>query len=151
MGFRRENNGTPTQNCRPIRRETTVTGNLQQLIEIAAARRAEFIAARERLEAAERDVLEARFKDDAKFSEGDMVLVPRKLFGKLEMVPARVADVHLKYSEGVYGHGPRAGEAWSTKSILYRVFHQRADGTFATNSESYYHHDVQSMPEGRRA
>lgn len=115
---------------------------LNELIAKAARIRLEFEAAQKRLNEVEQAVLVERFKDCEQFAEGDIVMVPRTLFGKRTMWPARIDQVHLNYNSGSYGHGPDKGLRWESQSISYRVYLKANDGTFRGASQSFYHGDV---------
>lgn len=115
---------------------------LNELIAEAERIRLEYEAVKQRLEGAEQAVLVERFKDDEKFAEGDVVLVPRMLFGKLTMWPARIDQVHLNYNDGIYGYGPDKGLRWQSKSISYMVCLKAKDGTFSGATQGVYHADV---------
>jgi hypothetical protein len=93
-------------------------------------------------------VLAERFKGWERYNEGDIVLVPRKLFGKIKMWPAKIVDVNLHYSSGNYPKTYRDGEAWSHQTITYKVMLQK-DGEFPTSGghEVVYHQDVQPAHE----
>jgi len=86
--------------------------------------------AEQALEQAEQDLLRERFKDWDQYKEGDIVLVPRKLFGKRVMWPAKVTQVYLRYSEGWYqddGRHEWSGEHWENQHISYQVFYLDKD------------------------
>jgi len=112
---------------------------LDELLAEATRLRGEFETAQQRLLEADQAVLVERFKDDEKFAEGDIVLVPRKLFGERKMWPARIAQVFLRYNSGTY----RDGQPWESKSISYRVYLQAKDGTFSGAAKVFYHQDLE--------
>lgn len=120
--------------------------HLDDLIAAEEAAQQDLNAARARLDEAAQAVLIERFKDDEHFVVGDIVLVPRTLFGKRKMWPARVEQLHLNYTAGVY----RDGEPFESKTISYTVRHANANGNgYAPTSEGYYHRDVAPLNEGR--
>jgi hypothetical protein len=120
---------------------------LDELIAEATRLRDEANAAVARANEADQAVLVERFKDWPQYREGDIVLVPRKLFGERKMWPARVEQARLKYNTGTYGHGDRAGQPWETMSIAYTVTFKAADGTFTGQREGYHHYDVHPFDE----
>jgi hypothetical protein len=105
--------------------------------------------AQARLDEAEQAVLEERFKDYERFQVGDVILVPRKLFGERKWWPARVIDVRLNYNQGWYGEGytPDPGGYWENLSVSYVVTLQAKDGTFTGKNDGFSHHQVQASPE----
>jgi len=116
---------------------------LDELIAEEDRLRTEWQIAKVRLDEAEHATLVERFKDMEQFEEGDIVLVQRKLFGKIKWWPARIVGVHLTYHEGT----TKDGRPWETKVIAYTVFLKQADGDFGGTSDSYYHTQVQAVPE----
>src|SRR4051812_25421546 len=121
---------------------------LDELIAEAERLREEANEAAQRANMANEAVLLERFKDFERFKEGDMILVPRKLFGETHMWPARVERVHLKYNSGTYAHGPQEGESWESQSIAYTVRLRKQDGTFNSTTEGRSHHEVQAAGGG---
>jgi hypothetical protein len=97
----------------------------------------------ERLDRAHAALQAERFKGVPRFSEGDVVLVPRNLFGKVRMTPAQIGTVHLDYSSGTFG----TGEPWENKTVSYSVYFRQQDGTFGGGSQGYYHDQVQPAPQ----
>jgi hypothetical protein len=97
---------------------------------------------RERLEQAESMLLAERFKGVPHYNRGDIVLVPRKLFGNVRWWPARIDGVHFRYSSGE----DASGNPWERHSVSYSVFYRQADGTFGGASQGYYHSEVQDAP-----
>ena len=101
---------------------------------------------RMRLDAASAALLAERFRDVPRYSSGQTIQVPRKLFGKIVWWPARIAVVHLDYSSGTSGNG----ESWEQHLVSYTVFLRQKDGSFGGSSEGYYHEQVQQMPDPAR-
>jgi hypothetical protein len=104
---------------------------------------AEIAGLEDRLDRAHAALQAERFRGVPRFSEGDVVLVPRNLFGKVRMTPARIGAVHLDYSSGTSA----TGEPWENRTIWYSVYLRQADGTFGSSSQSYYHDQVQPVPQ----
>lgn len=116
--------------------ENPVIGQLQAEIADLSAR----------LEQAQAALLAERFRDVPRLSEGDLVLVPRKLFGKTRLWPARIGRVHLSWNAGTDAHGIR----WENRTVSYAVFLQQQDGTYGGSSHGYYHSEVQPVPPPAR-
>jgi hypothetical protein len=91
-----------------------------------------------RMTAAEEALTAERFRDVPRYAEHDLVLVPRKLFGKTRLWPARIARVHLTYGAGV----APSGEPWEHKTVTYSVYLKQRDGSFGGTSEGYHHADI---------
>jgi hypothetical protein len=109
----------------------------------------QLLVIQDRLEKAENAVLEERFVGVDRYQQGDIVLVPRKLFGQIKQWPAKIAQVRLHYSEGTYKDDDRyewSGQQWSHQYITYTVFLQQKDGTFGGTSAGFDHDKVQPMP-----
>ena len=101
---------------------------------------AEIITLRTRLKEAAEELLLERFADTpARYAEGDIVLVPRNLFGEIKHWPAQIAHVHRSYNAGTYN----TGETYETKIISYTVFFLQKDGTFGGTSSGFYEHQIQ--------
>lgn len=124
---------------------------LDELIDEARRLREVVAEAQARLDVAERAVLEERFRDEPRYAEGDIVLIPRKLFGQKKWWPAKIRWVQLRYTEGLNPNteifGDEAGQIWSHQEIVYTVFLQQKDGSFGGTSSSFYHSEVQAAPE----
>lgn len=103
-------------------------------------------AVQDRLDIAEKALLEERFKDIPRHSEGDVILVKRKLFGKYRWWPAKVTSVHLRYTEGEF----QDGTPWENKTVSYSVYLRRDDGEFCGSSQGFYDHETQRMPEAQK-
>jgi hypothetical protein len=104
---------------------------------------AEKSALRARIAEIDREILAIQFEGVPRYSEGDLVIVPRQLFGKIKQWPAKIGYVNLSYSSGTM----RDGEPWENKTVSYGVFLQQADGTYGGSSKGYYHAEVQKAPE----
>lgn len=102
----------------------------------------EIAALEERLAAARKELLDERFKGVFRYERGTVVLVPRMLFGKVKMWPARIVGVHLEYGSGIAD-----GKPWENKVVSYSVFLQQKDGEFGGSSEGFWHKDVVLRPE----
>jgi hypothetical protein len=122
---------------------------LEELIAERDRLHQEKIEAQARLDDAEQAVLEERFKDYERFQVGDVILVPRKLFGKTVWWPAKIAAVTLHYNEGWYGenYSPDPGGHWENMYASYTVFLKQKDDTFGGSSTGFYHNEVQASPE----
>lgn len=107
------------------------------------ALRAEKNALLARVNEIDREILAEQFRGVERYSEGDIVLVPRQLFGKTRMWPGKIAGVHLTYNSGEM----RDGKPWENKIVSYSVYLQQADGTYGGSSKGYYHREVQKVPE----
>jgi hypothetical protein len=125
--------------------DTTTTTRLQELLAEAQRIKEERDDAQRRLDAAEEAVLKERFKDFDQYHEGDIILVPRKLFGEKKWWPAQILAVRLNYSEGRYAdtYKPDPGGHWENLSISYTVRLQAKDGTFTGKNDGFYHNEVQ--------
>jgi hypothetical protein len=126
--------------------------DMTRLEELLAERdriKAEFEAAPERLDEADKAVLEERFAGWERYAVGDIVLVPRKLFGKTVMWPAQVACVHLRYTVSWWpeSYEPDPGGMDEHQSISYTVYLRQADGTFGGSSQGFYHKEIAPAPE----
>lgn len=115
-----------------------MTQKLDQLVAEAEVARREAAEAKARLHEVEEAVLMERFKDIERFKEGDIVLVPRKLFGEHKMWPAKIREVQLNYNSGTH----RTGDPWESMSVSYLVFLKQKDGTFSGSSKGFFHQDV---------
>jgi hypothetical protein len=126
-----------------------MSSRLDDLIDVVREIKAERDSAQTRLAKAEQLLLEERFKDVPKFAAGDIVLVPRLLFGKQKMWPARIERLHLRYREGTwpdtYKEDP--GGHWEHHQVFYTVSLKQKDGTFGGSSETFSHGQVEPMPE----
>lgn len=93
---------------------------------------------------AARDALtEERFRDVPRLPIGRVVLVPRKLFGKVKWWPAQIAAVHLDYSAGTDPHG----NPWENHAVSYSVYLQSADGdSFGGSSHGFYASEILDYP-----
>jgi hypothetical protein len=114
---------------------------LEYLIDEAAKRREEFDAARARLDKADQAVLEERFRDVPRYARGDVILVKRKLFGRVQLWPARVESVNLRYGSGTFG----SGEPWEYKIISYSVRHLLKDGSWDPEDHGYEHSETAGL------
>jgi hypothetical protein len=123
---------------------------LEELIAERDRLQEEVTATQARLDVTEDALLEERFRGWERFQEGDIILVPRKLFGKRTMWPARIYRVRLNYTEGINPDtaifGDEAGQPWSHQEIWYTVFLKQKDGTFGGTSTSVDHREVQPAP-----
>jgi hypothetical protein len=104
---------------------------------------AEIASLEDQLDRAHAALQAERFKDVPRYSKGDIILVPRKLFGKITPWAAQIATVHLDYSAGAV----RGGKRWETRLVSYSVFLRRPDGTFGGASEGYRHDEVRLAPQ----
>lgn len=104
--------------------------------------KSEIDALNARLRAAKHELTDERFRDIPRYERGTVVLVPRKLFGKVKMWPARIVHVHLDYQAGTSAKG----EEWEHHTVSYSVYLQQKDGTFGGSSEGFYHKDVVLVP-----
>ena len=110
---------------------------------------AEIDALRRRLGEAKDELLQERFADHPpKYKVGDVVLVPRKLFGQRKLWPAKISAVHLDYSSGIWtgrgtGSHQEAGEPWENWSISYSYYLQAKDGSFSGVSNGASEHDIE--------
>jgi hypothetical protein len=111
---------------------------LDRLLAIREEIDVELQAVRRRYQLADQAVLEERFAGMSRYAVGDVVLVPRLLFGKRKMWPAKIAGVHLYYNSGTHVDG----REWETKTISYQVYLQQKDGEFGGSSEGYYHREI---------
>jgi hypothetical protein len=122
---------------------------LEELIAERDRLQEEVKAAQARLDAADNAVLEERFKDDDRYQVGDIILVPRKLFGQIKWWPAKITAVRLDYNEGTYAEDDRfdwSGQHWSHRNIWYTVTLQTKDGAFTGGSDAFEHKQVQAAP-----
>jgi hypothetical protein len=94
------------------------------------------------LHAAQEALTQEQFRDVPRLAAGTEVLVPRKLFGKARMWPAKIAGVHLRYTSGTDGRG----EPWENKLVSYSVFLQQKDGKYGGSTVGYYANEVQLPP-----
>lgn len=95
-----------------------------------------------RLADAQDELLRERFADTPpKYKEGDIVLVPRLLFGKRKMWPAQIRDVHFHYNSGTDAWG----DDWESKNISYTYFLQQKDGTFGGSSDSAFEDSIKPV------
>lgn len=97
---------------------------------------------RQHLDKVNAAILAERFKDVPRLAAGDLVLVPRTLFGKIKWWPAKISYVYLNYSSGEDAHG----EPWENRQVSYSVYLRQKDGTFGGSSEGYYASQVQLIP-----
>lgn len=115
---------------------------LEELLAECGRLRAVAAEAQKRLSEAEQALVEERFRGVAHYQRGDVILVPRVLFGKHKMWPAKVAAVHLQFADGVSADG----EAWETKTVSYSVFLQQKDGGYGGTSAGVYHRETAPFP-----
>ena len=102
----------------------------------------------ERLKEAQDELLMERFADTpAKYKVGDIVLVPRLLFGKHKLWPAKIAAVHRRYNAGTNARG----EDYESKTISYSYFLQQKDDSFGGSSNGAYEYEIQPLPEAAAA
>jgi hypothetical protein len=87
-------------------------------------------------------LLAERFKDVPRLAIGDIVLVPRKLFGKVKWWRAQIVYVYLEYSSGTMD-----GRPWEKHLVSYSVCLQQKDDTFGGDTQGYYAGEVQPVPE----
>lgn len=87
-------------------------------------------------------LLAERFKDIPRLATGTIVLVPRKLFGKVKWWRAQIVYVYLDYSSGIMG-----GEPWEKHLVSYSVCLQQKDGTFGGDTQGYYASEILPVPE----
>lgn len=104
--------------------------------------------AKARLHAAEGAVMMERFRDVERYKKGDVVLVPRKLFGEKRWWPARIEEVMLNFNEGWYAetYEPDPGGYWQTLGVTYRVILQEKDGSYGRKHDSFRHSQVEPAP-----
>lgn len=95
-----------------------------------------------RLTALQAELLAERFKDIPRLATGTIVLVPRKLFGKVKWWPAKIVYVYLDYSSGIMG-----GEPWEKHLVSYSVCLRQQDGTFGGDTQGYYASEILPVPE----
>lgn len=121
---------------------------LDSLLQEAARIREELKEVQARYDQVQQAVLEERLRDLPRFAVGDIILVPRLLFGRRKMWPARIARVSLHYSSGHWSetYATDPGGKWENKYISYSVFLQQKDGEFGGVSEGFYHKDVAAYP-----
>lgn len=101
---------------------------------------AEIDALQRRLKEAEAELLNERFADvPRRFAVGDVVLVPRMLFGKCKWWPAQVVGVHLRHNSGTY----KTGEDWETKVVSYSVYYEDKDGNYTGSSHGFYDNQIE--------
>jgi hypothetical protein len=122
---------------------------LERLLEEASKLRQESREAEKRLQEAEQAVLAERFKDWPQYKVGDVVLVPRKLFGEIKMWPAQIRYVKLNYEEGWYRETYKAnpGGHWESQRIYYTVVLQQKDGKFTGTTDAFGHDQVMAVPD----
>jgi hypothetical protein len=124
---------------------------LEELLAEESRLREEYNDAKSRLDEIKQAVLEERFAGVDRFAVGNIILVPRKLFGNEVMWPARVESVTLHHAEGrwsdTYEKDP--GGHWESLNISYGVYLQQRDGTYSgsRSSNSFWHHEVARAPE----
>jgi hypothetical protein len=110
---------------------------------MTTAREAELLAEIGRLgtelRAAQDALTEERFRDVPRLAEGTEVLVPRLLFGKRKMWPARIVHVHLSYSSGEMPDGT----PWETKTVSYAVTLRDKSGEYSSSTVGYYANEVE--------
>ena len=88
-------------------------------------------------------LLQERFRNVPRLAVGDLVTVPRTLFGKLRQWPARIETVHLHYSSGV----DASGKDWVTTLVSYHVKYRRPDGTYGDDDHGFWAKDVTPIGE----
>jgi hypothetical protein len=88
-------------------------------------------------------ILAERFRGVPRLSEGDLVLVPRKLFGQVRWWPAKISHVHLDYTSGTNAHGQR----WESHRVSYGVYLRQKDGAFGGSTNGYWAGEVQPIPQ----
>jgi hypothetical protein len=121
---------------------------LEELITERDRIQIERIAIQDRLDEVEDALLEERFRGYDRYQEGDIILVPRKLFGDMKWWPAKIERVTLHYNEGTWGpHADEPGKPWSNQAIWYRVFLQQKDGKFTGTSKAFDHNQVRPFKE----
>lgn len=125
------------------------TTELERLLDQLATAKRECAEADQRRHAIEEAVLDERFRDWDLFAVGDIVLVPRKLFGKTKMWPAKISAVHREYREGHYPdtYQDDPGGYWDSQIASYTVFYKQADGSFGGSSNGVYHGNVEADPD----
>jgi hypothetical protein len=124
------------------------SAELDRLLAILQEIAEELKAVQARYQAVSQAVLEERFRDMPQFAKGDIILVPRKLFGRIRMWPAKVESVNLHFIEGNRGENyePDPGGHWESKSVSYTVFLKHSDGEFSGSSQGFYHSEVAPLP-----
>lgn len=110
--------------------------------------KSEINALNARLKAARAELQEERFRDVPRYERGLVVLVPRMLFGKQKLWPARIEAVNFHYNAGTMA----SGEDWETKVVSYAVRYELKDGSgFSDTTEGAWHKDVVLRPQTQEA
>jgi hypothetical protein len=110
--------------------------------------KAEIIALYKQVRAAEAELQEERFRDVPCYEQGLVVLVPRMLFGKEKLWPARIQAVRFHYGAGTNARG----EDWETKVVSYAVCYELKDGSgFSPTTDSVWHKDIVLRPQAQEA
>lgn len=107
----------------------------------------EIIALYKQVRAAEAELEQEQFKGVPRYERDTVVLVPRKLFGKVKAWPARIERVYFDHRSGT----SRTGEDWEFKTVSYAVTLRQKDGSFGGSTESFYHKEVVPLPAGEQA
>jgi hypothetical protein len=125
------------------------TTELDRLKEEVAKLTKEYDDLGSQLQEAQQALLVERFKDQPQFKRGDIILVPRKLFGEKKWWPAQILMVRLNYNEGHYPDTFKddPGGHWENLRVSYAVRLQAKDGTFTGKNDGFGHEQVQAYPQ----